>query len=262
MIIIKQFEDESILVVDTVSLKANLWIKNLWYFATEAWLPWTATNWDYAIVWSTDTVWVWDSDTNAWKNSWTASSWDMMKSVYDTDNDWKVDAAETADSVEWAWVQNKPTAFNPISHTHDDRYYTDVEIDIALWLKQNALNTKQDALVSWTNIKTVNWNSLLWSGDIVISWWGGASTLTYSAISTSQTASVWVYYGVTCSNSNIILTIPNWTSAWDTISVKKLDNTSYWVILSWNIEIDTSYTLGLQFESIDLYWNWTYYLIK
>ena len=86
--------------------------------------------------------------------------------------------------------------------------------------------------------------------------------LTYSAISTSQTASVWVYYGVTCSNSNITLTIPNWTSAWDTISVKKLDNTSYWVILSWNIEIDTSYTLGLQFESIDLYWNWTYYLIK
>ena len=86
--------------------------------------------------------------------------------------------------------------------------------------------------------------------------------LTYSAISTSQTASVWVYYGVTCSNSNITLTIPNWTSAWDTIYVKKLDNTSYWVILSWNIEIDTSYTLGLQFESIDLYWNWTYYLIK
>ena len=86
--------------------------------------------------------------------------------------------------------------------------------------------------------------------------------LTYSAISTSQTASVWVYYGVTCSNSNITLTIPDWTSVWDTISVKKLDNTSYWVILSWNIEIDTSYTLGLQFESIDLYWNWTYYLIK
>ena len=50
MIIIKQFENKNILVVDTVSLKAKLWIKHLWYFANEAWLPLTATNWDYAIV--------------------------------------------------------------------------------------------------------------------------------------------------------------------------------------------------------------------
>ena len=35
---------------------------------------------------------------------------------------------------------------------------------------QNALNQKQDSLVSWTNIKTVNWNSILGSGDLVISW--------------------------------------------------------------------------------------------
>ena len=140
-------------------------------------------------------------------------------------------------------------------HTHDWRYYTQTETD-------TLLSWKQVTLVSWTNIKTINGISVLWSGNITISWWGGTSTLTYSAISTSQTASVWVYYGVTCSNSDITLTIPDWTSIWDTISVKKLDNTSYWVILSWNIEIDTSYTLGLQFESIDLYWNWTYYLIK
>ena len=30
---------------------------------------------------------------------------------------------------------------------------------------------KQDTLVSWTNIKTVNWNSILGSGDLTISWW-------------------------------------------------------------------------------------------
>lgn len=43
--------------------------------------------------------------------AWTAVSFtgDMAKSVYDTDNDGVVDAAEVAGSVDWAGVQNKPT---------------------------------------------------------------------------------------------------------------------------------------------------------
>lgn len=36
------------------------------------------------------------------------------------------------------------------------------------------LSWKQATLVSWTNIKTINWNSVLWTGDLVIS--GGSST--------------------------------------------------------------------------------------
>ena len=43
---------------------------------------------------------------------------DMLKSVYDTDNDGKVDVAETAESVAWSNVTGKPTAFTPSSHTH------------------------------------------------------------------------------------------------------------------------------------------------
>lgn len=45
-------------------------------------------------------------------------SGDMTKTVYDTDNDGKVDAAEVADSIEWDGVQNKPSSFTPSSHTH------------------------------------------------------------------------------------------------------------------------------------------------
>lgn len=182
MIIIKQYENKNILVVDTVSLKAKLWIKNLWYFTTEAWLPWTATNWDYAIVWSTDTVWVWDWDTNTWKNTDTTSTWDMMKSVYDTNNDWKVNAADTADSVDWTWVQNKPTTFTPSTHNHDDLYYTESEINIALWLKQ-------DTLVSWTNIKTINWVSLLTWWNIVL-WWVALPEYTISWNTTDRVLNV------------------------------------------------------------------------
>lgn len=47
---------------------------------------------------------------------------DMVKSVYDTDNDGKVDMAEAADSVPWDGVIGKPGTFPPSSHNHDDRY--------------------------------------------------------------------------------------------------------------------------------------------
>ena len=37
---------------------------------------------------------------------------------------------------------------------------------------------KQEKLVSWDNIKTINWWSFLWSGNITISWW----TTSYTTI--------------------------------------------------------------------------------
>lgn len=52
---------------------------------------------------------------------------DMLKSVYDTNNDGKVDSAAHADTadeasaVAWDDVTDKPTSFAPISHTHDQQ---------------------------------------------------------------------------------------------------------------------------------------------
>jgi len=63
----------------------------------------------------------------------------MMKSIYDTNADGKVDIAETAESVPWAGVTGKPTTFTPSSHAHDDRYYTETEVDTKLSAKQNSL---------------------------------------------------------------------------------------------------------------------------
>ena len=39
-------------------------------------------------------------------------------------------------------------------------------------MKAFATANTQEELVSWTNIKTINWNSILWSWNLVISWWG------------------------------------------------------------------------------------------
>lgn len=43
---------------------------------------------------------------------------DMLKSVYDTNNNGKVDNADSADSVLWAGVSGKPSTYPPSAHQH------------------------------------------------------------------------------------------------------------------------------------------------
>lgn len=47
---------------------------------------------------------------------------DMLKAIYDSNDNGKVDVAETAEKVEWNDVVNKPSTFPPSSHDHDERY--------------------------------------------------------------------------------------------------------------------------------------------
>ena len=63
---------------------------------------------------------------------------DMLKSIYDKDNDNVIDKAKSADiaksadvaknaeSVDWNNIQNKPTTFTPSSHTHEISEITDL----------------------------------------------------------------------------------------------------------------------------------------
>ena len=52
--------------------------------------------------------------------------------------------ADSANSVTWENVKNKPTAFPVEAHTHDDRYYTEAEIDGKLSGKSNTDHTHDD----------------------------------------------------------------------------------------------------------------------
>lgn len=49
--------------------------------------------------------------------------------------------AATASSVTWENVSGKPSTFTPASHTHDDRYYTESEINTKLNAKANSSHT-------------------------------------------------------------------------------------------------------------------------
>lgn len=71
---------------------------------------------------------------------------DMSKSIYDTDNDGIVDAAE---SVPWSGITGIP----------DLAYQGELDSGLA---------TKQDTLVSTVNIKSINGNTILGSGNLVL----------------------------------------------------------------------------------------------
>ncbi|WP_125154297.1 phage tail protein [Clostridium rectalis] len=47
---------------------------------------------------------------------------DMLKTVYDTNNNGKIDMAELADKVPWDGIIGKPNSFPPSVHNHDISY--------------------------------------------------------------------------------------------------------------------------------------------
>ena len=155
----------------------------------------------------------------------TGSFGDMTKAVYDTNNNGKVDVAEVAENVHWVNIYDKPFTFPPSAHSHTDATTADSgfmsasdktkldgiapgatanDTDVNLKDRANhtgtqaistvtglqtALDGKQDTLVSGTNIKTINGDSLLGSGNLVISGGGGGgeSTATNIHAATSKT---------------------------------------------------------------------------
>lgn len=101
-----------------------------WHIIQDEWTPLTTrANLNFVWPWVTVIDDSWNNATKVTITTW----WDMLKSTYDTDNNWIVDNSERL------WWE-LPSFF-------------------------------QQLLVSWTNIKTVNWNTLLWSWDITVWTW-------------------------------------------------------------------------------------------
>ena len=55
---------------------------------------------------------------------------------------------------DWSDITNKPESFPPSSHNHDDRYYTETEVDTALAGKAAASHTHDDRYYTETEVDT------------------------------------------------------------------------------------------------------------
>ena len=68
--------------------------------------------------------------------------------------------ADIANSVDWGKIQNKPSEYTPISHTHDDRYYTETEINTKLNGKANSSHTHTKSQITDFPVSLKNPTSL------------------------------------------------------------------------------------------------------
>lgn len=85
----------------------------------------------------------------------------------------KISNATNADTVPWSGVSGKPSTFTPSSHTHDDRYYTESEINSKLSGKANSSHTH-------TKSQITDFPTSMPASD-VYSWAKASSKPSYSA---------------------------------------------------------------------------------
>lgn len=130
--------------------------------------------------------------------------------------------------------------------------YTTWKIDaLETWLA-----TKQDELVSWTNIRTINWTSILWNWDITtptwipsqtweagkflttdwtyVSWWTPSWWADYSWVTKTiswWTLEIWLRTIVDPPTSNFTLTKPATLQEWEEYVIRTISTTSYTMTL-------------------------------
>lgn len=85
----------------------------------------------------------------------------------------KISNATNADTVPWSGVSGKPSTFTPSSHTHDDRYYTESEIN-------SKLNGKANSSHNHTKSQITDFPTSMPASD-VYSWAKQSSKPSYSA---------------------------------------------------------------------------------
>ena len=120
------------------------------------------------------TTWSWKQDALSTQTAYT-SKWTSTKVPTITTNTlWQVigitetSIAFPVTSVNWStwaitWLQTTANLKTDLTDNSDSYYPSQKAV-------KTAVDAKQATLVSWTNIKTINGNSVLWSGDLTVSW--------------------------------------------------------------------------------------------
>lgn len=77
----------------------------------------------------------------------------------------KAASAASADAVAWGNVTGKPSTYAPSSHTHDDRYYTESEMNTKLNAKANTSGTYNSLNVGYATNASAAYNKQFFIGD-------------------------------------------------------------------------------------------------
>ena len=98
-----------------------------------------------------------------------------------------------------------------------------------------------------------------WGGG----WWGW-DFVPYTGVTGDQNIDIWNYYWVDATNWEIILTLNDWSTEWEVLTVKKLDDTDYSVFVNTSSLIDweSSIEISMEWESYDFYWTGSTFNIK
>lgn len=126
---------------------SNLFPSTWW-----SWASWVILKWD---LWFIAVAWI------LW---WTqVNIWDQIRAL--VDNPWQISSNWWISEAKiWYTPENQANKENTTIDSNTTKYPT-VNL-LRLWLL-----TKQDTLVSWVNIKTINWASVVWNWDLIVGWW-------------------------------------------------------------------------------------------
>lgn len=93
-------------------------------------------------------------------NLFTFSTNSYVASITASNTSFVASHASSASSVPWSGVSGKPSTYTPSSHTHDDRYYTESEVDSKLNGKANSSHTHTKSQITDFPSSMKNPNSL------------------------------------------------------------------------------------------------------
>lgn len=106
-----------------------------------------------------ETPWIALVDCTAY-NLFTFSTNSYVASITASNTSFVASHASSASSVPWSGVSGKPSTYTPSSHTHDDRYYTESEVNSKLNGKANSSHTHTKSQITDFPSSMKNPNSL------------------------------------------------------------------------------------------------------